>query len=293
MATLAWGPVTESDLPALQKLAHSCLSQDGGLPHLESETMLRSMFLSGEAICGRDDIGDLVAVAGLFRDGDGQLNATGMVHPQYRSIGFGEELVTWARANSGDAPIRVIAESTSPESNTLYAAAGLTRTFAETVMRHRLRRIPFVPAPPGTTSLPFNDDSATLFYAAYRRSFGDRPGFPNTPEDEWVAWLKEDGDFRPEDSRVTLSQVEEPVGFVTVSTDWIDQVGVVPDWRGRGLGAHLVARSLTALQKAGSEEVWLCVHVDNPARALYERLGFKNRGTRARYIDRHLLEAQA
>ena len=67
---------------------------------------------------------------------------------------------------------------------------------------------------------------------------------------------------------------------------WIDQVGVVPSRRGRGLGAHLVVRSLTA---PGHDEVpaaWLCVNVDNPSRFLYERLGFCAQGTRARYENR-------
>jgi mycothiol synthase len=293
MATLAWGPVSASDLPALQKLATSCLRRDGGLPQLSGEAMLTSMFLSGESLAGRDELGELVAVIGLFRDGEGNLNVTGLVHPQYRGIGFGEELVKWAREHADGAPLRIIAETTSPESNTLYAAAGLTRTFAETVMRHNLKRLPIVPRPAGVSVLPFRDDTAALFYTAYRRSFAERPGFADMPEEQWITSMCEDEEFLPEHSRVALSQVDEPVGFVTVSRDWIDQVGVVPEFRGRALGAHLVARSLTALQRAGSEEVWLCVNVDNPARALYERLGFKSRGTRARYIDRVRLAEQA
>ena len=62
---------------------------------------------------------------------------------------------------------------------------------------------------------------------------------------------------------------------------------MVPAWRGRGLGAHLVARSLRALRKAGCEQVWLCVNVDNPAHDLYLRLGFEEAGLRARYEETH------
>ena len=83
-----------------------------------------------------------------------------------------------------------------------------------------------------------------------------------------------------------MTEDGEPAGFITVSDEWIDQVGVVPEWRGQGLGAHLVVRSLTALKKAGASRVWLCVGVDNGARALYERLGFAHKGTRARYEER-------
>ena len=73
-------------------------------------------------------------------------------------------------------------------------------------------------------------------------------------------------------------------GFVTISDNWIDQVGVVPEWRGQRLGAHLVVRSLRTLRKAGYEQAWLAGNVDNPsARALYRSLGFLDSGVRARY----------
>jgi len=77
------------------------------------------------------------------------------------------------------------------------------------------------------------------------------------------------------------------VGFIVLTDEWVDQVGVVPAWRGRGLGAHLVARSLRALRKAGCEQVRLCVNVDNPAHELYLRLGFEDAGMRARYEETH------
>ena len=101
----------------------------------------------------------------------------------------------------------------------------------------------------------------------------------------WVARGVRGPGFRPEPSRVALDPDALPVGFVTITDDWIDQVGVVPAWRGRGLGAHLVVRSLRALVKAGCDQAWLAVNVDNPAHELYLRLGFEDHGTRARYTQ--------
>jgi ribosomal protein S18 acetylase RimI-like enzyme len=46
-----------------------------------------------------------------------------------------------------------------------------------------------------------------------------------------------------------------------------------------------MARSLRALRKAGCEQAWLAVNVDNPAHELYLRLGFHDAGTRARYTQ--------
>jgi mycothiol synthase len=76
------------------------------------------------------------------------------------------------------------------------------------------------------------------------------------------------------------ADVDQPVGFVNVLGTWVDQVGVVPPYRGRLLGAHLVAHVLGAL---GADGCWLTVNVDNPADQLYRSLGFRVVGRRARY----------
>jgi mycothiol synthase len=283
VSTLAWSPLSEDDLPALATLAEACLAVDGGLPLLSGEPMLRRFFLSEAGIGGQDETGDLVAVAGVFLDGAGRRTATGLVHPSSRNQGHTHELVEWCREHSGGSLLRVVAETTSPDLEELAAEIGLRRTFAERIMRHDLTGIPVVRAPEGVTKKRFDEETAGLFHTAYARSFADRPGFPDTQEAEWVALLTEDEDFWPRESRVALDAGGEPVGFVTVSDCWIDQVGVVPQWRGRGLGAHLVVRSLRALRKRECPEAWLAVNADNPAHELYLRLGFTDHGMRARY----------
>jgi mycothiol synthase len=281
---LVWAPLTEGDLPGLRRLARACLDKDGGLPLLEEDHTLRSRVLTGPSIGARDEIGELVAAAGLAHDADGGMTAMGMVHPSFRSLGLGAELIEWAREQADGTPVRIAVEALSPTADQLLREHGLVQTFAETVMRHDLKDIPRVKKPAGVRTIAFGDESATAFHTAYVRSFADRPGFPDPSESEWLTWLREDHEFRPDLSRVALDDDGEPVGFVTISHHWIDQVGVVPQWRGRGLGAHLTARSLTAIADGGAQEVWLAVNVDNPtARALYERLGFTAYGTRARY----------
>ncbi len=63
----------------------------------------------------------------------------------------------------------------------------------------------------------------------------------------------------------------------------LDSVFVRRRWRGRGLGAALVARSLQLLRDRGMTSAWLGVDADNPngALRLYERAGFAvaGRGT--------------
>jgi GNAT superfamily N-acetyltransferase len=48
-----------------------------------------------------------------------------------------------------------------------------------------------------------------------------------------------------------------------------------PAWRGRGIATHLIASCGRALEAAGHREMHLAVTDGNPARALYERLGFR------------------
>lgn len=283
MSTLSWQPLSADDLPSLTHLARSCLDRDGGLPLLATEPMLRQLFLQGASVGGRDETGDLVAAASAFVDATGRRASTGLVHPSARQQGLAEELVRWCLEQSGGALPRIVAESTSPELEALTARLGLRCTFAEHVMRHRLVDVPKIPRPAGLLSLPWSEDTAGLFHAAYTRSFATRPGFPGTPLAEWVASAQGDEGFRADLSRVVVDGQGHVAGFVTITDDWIDQVGVVPAWRGRGLGAHLVARSLRALRKAGCEEAWLTVNVDNPAHELYLRLGFEDSGLRARY----------
>jgi len=286
MSTLEWGPVTEADLPELASLARACLRHDGGLPQLAGEPMLRRLFVTDTSIGGRDDIGELVAVVALSWDRVGRRTVSGLVHPSLRRQGHGEALVDWARAHADGLPLRVIAETMSLEAEELFARSGLRRTWAETVMRHKLRHIPTVPRPDGVRVLAFGDETADLFFDAYRRSFAERPGFADPSAQEWLESVRADPGFRPGDSRVALGPGDHPVGFVILDDNWIEAVGTVPEWRGRRLGAHLVVRSLSVLKRTGEPDAWLCVSVDNPARSLYERLGFRARGTRARYEER-------
>ena len=175
-------------------------------------------------------------------------------------------------------------ESWSPGADSLFTARGFERTFAEWVQRHDLDALPEVARPVDVTTEP-----ATLgpeLFEAYRASFADRPGFADPTAEEWLGELGEDDGYRPDLSLIARGPDGAAVGFVNVIDNWVDQVGVVPGWRGRRVGAYLVARALRGLAADGAREVWLCVNDNNPAAGLYRRLGFVDAGRRARYLRR-------
>lgn len=282
MSQLEWSATTAGDLDALVRLGSACLQRDGGLPDLTDPDHMRATLVTDVAICGRDELGDIVAAAAVGIDGTGGRKATGLVDPAVMGQGIGHELAAWVTRHAGG-PVRLVLDSVSPEAESLFADLGLHRLFAETVMSHRLRSIPVVRRPEDVVMLPFTDDTSAAFQHAYAASFADRPGYDEGSARAWGRSLREHRGFQPEDSRVAMDVSGHVAGFVTVSEGWIEEVGVVPEWRGRRLGAHLVARTLTAIDRQGRDEAWLAVGCDNPARSLYERLGFRNHGTRALY----------
>ena len=278
---LAWSALDDDSFDELRALAHACLEADGGLPLFTGEQMLRGRMPIGGSIAARDGSGALVAAASVSV-GDSGAITTGMVHPARRGEGLGRRLLRWARDRAGHAPLTVATETLSERAERLYARFGLAEVFAEDVMRHDLSDVPDVPTPEGITLTPVSAADHTLLFEAYARSFADRPGFTLPIAAEWLDEFMEDPDYRA-DLSLLATDVDQPVGFVNVLGTWVDQVGVVPPYRGRRLGAHLVAHVLGALAGEGADGCWLTVNVDNPADQLYRSLGFQVVGRRARY----------
>lgn len=79
------------------------------------------------------------------------------------------------------------------------------------------------------------------------------------------------------DDRIVEVDVE-PVGRLLVSREATEitlvDIAIVPDRRGAGLGAHIIG-DLLAEAGAARLPVLLSVTHENPARRLYERLGFR------------------
>jgi RimJ/RimL family protein N-acetyltransferase len=57
-------------------------------------------------------------------------------------------------------------------------------------------------------------------------------------------------------------------------------MGLLPEWRGRGVGRRLLDATLAQARRSGFKRIELDVHADNPrAIALYEKAGFVREGT--------------
>jgi len=100
----------------------------------------------------------------------------------------------------------------------------------------------------------------------------------------------------------------EIVGWCDVRRETIDSyahvghlgMGVVANWRGRGVGERLMRATIDAARAGGLDKIELSVYATNTrARALYEKIGFVLEGTRVRgrkvdgvYEDVHMMGLQ-
>jgi RimJ/RimL family protein N-acetyltransferase len=79
-----------------------------------------------------------------------------------------------------------------------------------------------------------------------------------------------------------------PKTWETLSHSGILGMGVIPEYRGRGIGGALIAAALQAAKEKGLTRIELTVRTDNePARKLYEKFGFLHEGLLRRHLRVH------
>jgi len=82
----------------------------------------------------------------------------------------------------------------------------------------------------------------------------------------------------PDAARFIILAGNLAIGRIIVdasASSWsLIDIALVPSWRGKGVGTLLLQGMLNAAARAGAPSIVLTVEVNNPARRLYERLGF-------------------
>ena len=123
-------------------------------------------------------------------------------------------------------------------------------------------------------------------------AFADHWGSTPTPSHTWKSMVRGFGSLI-EHSFIALDTDDRVVAYSLnhrYSADdetlgrrdgWIDNLGTLPEWRGRGLASALIVRSLHAFAEAGLTHASLGVDSESLTGAirLYKSLGFEpNRG---------------
>ncbi|HEY7148519.1 MAG TPA: GNAT family N-acetyltransferase [Gaiellaceae bacterium] len=157
-------------------------------------------------------------------------------------------------------------------------------------VRHSFRmRIDLDQAPPepewpeGISVRTMRDGEEQLFYDAHNASFAGTWMFHLDPYEIWRHWFVEDPAFDPSLWFVAESG-EEPAGIVIArladhepGLGWIRILGVLPEYRRRGLGQALLRHSFGEFARRGANAVGLGVDAENPTGAVrvYERAGMR------------------
>lgn len=223
-----------------------------------------------------------------------RVHLQGGVLPDARGTGIGSALVEWqlARghehlaAQDHDLPkyIRTWEYDFQTEAHRLFEDHGMTpvRWFEELI-----RPVGPIEATADVEIVPWQPEYSSAVLPVKNAAFADHWGSTPTDPETWGVWMG------AANTRLDLSFVAidggDLVGFALNGhypadeevlgrkDGWIESLGVLSAYRGRGIASALIARSVAAFADAGFDAAMLGVDSDNPtgARGLYERLGFE------------------
>ncbi len=258
----------------------------------EAHEAFRATLTEDAAENAYEDVVESIVALGWVTIRDETAHLRGYVHPAHTDverdlIAIGEDIARETRAHL----MTIHNEANTPRTDTLYHDAGFNLYFAENIMCHDLTGSPVLKFPAHARVIPWTDADGPLFYAVFVEAFRERLQDNPPREPDWISTMVDDADFRPDYSALVLMD-DHPAGYVVCHVNvnrghgWITQMGVDPQFRGRGIASALLART-TALFAADGDIVCALLHVNvNNAQAesVYRRSGFRIAGQRARYM---------
>ncbi len=202
-----------------------------------------------------------------------------------------ERLVTEleGRARAKAAPgavVRATVEDADEEGAQTLRRLGYTSLRSSYKMSIELDGRSFEPDfPAGTvvrTAVEGEDEE--LLHELSERTFADHWGFMPSPFPEWLHWLRELG--TPDPSLWFVATIDgehagvalcRPADFGDPACGWVSTLGVLPTYRGRGLGTALLRHAFAEFQRRGRTRAGLGVDAENVSGAvrLYERAGMR------------------
>ena len=236
--------------------------------------------------------GRIVGYADFYARG-GRLQGDGYVHPDFRGRGVGSEIIRRVEERALEEVENVPAgERVYIQNATLDRDEGTVRFYRdrgyEPVRGFRgmvieLDAEPQVPAIAGIEIRPYgHPDEAQAVYEAHQLAFASHWEFRPWAREEWDKRRYGKETFDPTLWWAAVDG-ERIVGvlFAEEKRDpdqgWVDVLGVVPDYRRRGIAEALLKTSFAEFWRRGERKVGLGVDAESPTGAtrVYERAGMR------------------
>jgi mycothiol synthase len=310
-AALTWQPLSDDLVEVWHPLRAALQLADGHpefltLEDLRDELSLGWLDLGRDTVIGLDAFGVARAFGTVeLRSSDRTLlrvNCLGGVHPAARGRGIGRALLDWQLARARQlatarredlgehvpANLRIELPHSAASAAALFTHAGLSVQQTSLLMRAPLDdEVTRVPPPDGLTIAPFSPELDEQMMTAHNTAFLGVRGFQPWSADTWRTWATGHRSFRPDWTYLALAR-GEVTGYVLCqafpdewpslgwSQGYIAKLGILPAWRGRGLGRSLLSWVMAAFAADGMQYAGLDVDSGNtPAERLYASMGFE------------------
>jgi GNAT superfamily N-acetyltransferase len=285
MSSFRRRPARREDAPAV--VAVVCAIDEAFLGAAEYDeadlaSEWRDFDLEREVRVVEDESGRVVAYGTAVVDGGlGKLD--GYVHPDVWGRGVGAELVRALEAEARDrGAVRVQNATLMLDERAQELLRGLgygeVRRFWQ--MRIELGAPPPPPRwPSGLTASRLDPAELEPFHAALEEAFADHWNHEPVPLDRFRQQFVEADDFEPSLWTVVREGGEIVAGTVCepkrMGCGWVSRLFTRRAWRGRGVGAALLADAFGAFWERGERTVGLGVDAQSAtgAQRLYERAG--------------------
>lgn len=302
-------PVTAADFPAITDMVRRAEAFDG-IPRvlhddelaedLDDEQVVLATDTRVAVAAGDDSVMGYVYTYHLPSDvREERCYVFGTVDPSWRRRGIGRALIDFGvsrateqlRSSSHDLPryVRVQQYQWIADAHRLYAAAGFTPVRYHEEMVRSLHDVPSPRHVDGLHIVPWPVERGEEIRTVKNLAFADHWGSTPSTAANWAKMIDGHG-ARPDLSFVALDDAGNVVAHCWCARypdddellgrrdGWIESLGTLRHWRGRGVASALISHALRAFAAGGLTHASLGVDSANPTGAarLYAALGFES-----------------
>jgi mycothiol synthase len=292
-------PATRDDFDRLVAMFLAADLADWGEPDftaefLEFEWSMPQLDLSRDTwLVEHGASGDVAGYAWLLaRDEHRQLDGWGVIHPGHRGRGIGSALLDRTEARALEHATQAPGDSgtimrwgvIAPDvaAHAMLEARGFLEERHSWEMEAHVGSATVEPTvPKGIRLRAFDPEAdAAATHAAAEEAFAAHYAFVPWSLEHWTSVRIDRPAFDPGLWRLAESEDDGAVvgvliGVISGDRGFVETLGVIPSWRGRGIGLALLRSSFAEYARRGVEIVALDVDAQNAtgAVALYERAG--------------------